>query len=52
MFDTSKIKQGFVAAIASVVLTATAVGAAVGPAETGGSVPAYAAAALTATVNG
>jgi hypothetical protein len=34
MFDIEKIKQGVVAAIASVILTATAVGAAVAPAET------------------
>ena len=33
MFNMSEIKQGLVAAIAALVLTATAVGAAVGPAE-------------------
>ncbi len=51
MFDTSKIKQGIVAAIASVVLTATAVGAAVGPAETVASSPVYASVA-SAVLNG
>ncbi|HEY0411729.1 MAG TPA: hypothetical protein VGD66_01140 [Allosphingosinicella sp.] len=33
MFDTDKIKQGVIAALAALVLTATAVGAAVGPAR-------------------
>jgi hypothetical protein len=33
MFDYSKIQQGLVAAVAALVLTATAVGAAVGPAR-------------------
>lgn len=33
MFNASELKQGLVAAIAAVILTATAVGAAVGPAE-------------------
>jgi hypothetical protein len=33
MFNMSEIKQGLVAAVAALVLTATAVGAAVGPAE-------------------
>ncbi len=33
MFNFSDIKQGLVAAVAALVLTATAVGAAVGPAE-------------------
>ena len=33
MFNMNEIKQGVVAAIAALVLTATAVGAAVGPAE-------------------
>lgn len=33
MFDMSKIKEGAVAAIAALILTATAVGAAVGPAR-------------------
>ena len=51
MCDISKIKQGVVAAIASVILTATAVGAAVGPAEIGGAAPVYAE-APTATLNG
>ena len=51
MFDTSKIKQGAVAAIASVILTATAVGAAVGPAEAIADSPVYAAVAST-TLNG
>jgi hypothetical protein len=35
MFNISQIREGLIAAIATVVLTATAVGAAVGPAETG-----------------
>ena len=35
MFNMNEIKQGVVAAIAALVLTATAVGAAVGPAEAG-----------------
>jgi hypothetical protein len=35
MFNISQFKEGLVAAIAAVILTATAVGAAVGPAETG-----------------
>ncbi len=43
MFDFSQIKQGALAALASVILTATAVGAAVGPAETATAAPAYAA---------
>lgn len=51
MFDISKIKQGAVAAIASVILTATAVGAAVGPAETVANSPVYAQFATT-TFNG
>jgi hypothetical protein len=33
MFDFNRIKEGAVAAVAAVVLTATAVGAAVGPAR-------------------
>ena len=37
------IKQGALAALASVILTATAVGAAVGPAEAVDAGPAYAA---------
>jgi hypothetical protein len=34
MFNTSQFREGLIAAVAAVVLTATAVGAAVGPAET------------------
>ena len=33
MFKMNELKQGVVAAVAALVLTATAVGAAVGPAE-------------------
>lgn len=33
MFNPTEIKQGLVAAVAAIVLTATAVGAAVAPAE-------------------
>jgi hypothetical protein len=33
MFNMNEIKQGLVAAVAALILTATAVGAAVGPAE-------------------
>jgi hypothetical protein len=33
MFDFDKIRQGAIAAVAAIVLTATAVGAAVGPAR-------------------
>jgi outer membrane biogenesis lipoprotein LolB len=43
MYDFSKIKQGALAALASVILTATAVGAAVGPAEAVQASPVYAA---------
>ena len=35
MFNMNELKQGLVAAVAALVLTATAVGAAVGPAEAG-----------------
>ena len=35
MFNISQFKEGLIAAVAAVVLTATAVGAAVAPAETG-----------------
>jgi hypothetical protein len=35
MFNTSELKQGLIAAVAAIILTATAVGAAVGPAEAG-----------------
>ena len=40
MFDFSNLKQGAVAALASIVLTATAVGAAVGPAHVAETAPA------------
>jgi hypothetical protein len=33
MFNMNEIKQGLVAAVAALILTTTAVGAAVGPAE-------------------
>jgi hypothetical protein len=33
MFNSEKIRQGAIAAVAAIVLTATAVGAAVGPAR-------------------
>ena len=33
MFDTDKIKEAMLAALAALILTSTAVGAAVGPAE-------------------
>jgi hypothetical protein len=42
MFDMDSIKQGIVAALAAVILTTTAVGAAVAPAEAVAS-PAFAA---------
>jgi hypothetical protein len=51
MFDLSKIKQGAVAALASVILTATAVGAAVGPAGAVQAAPIYAAAQPDAAAN-
>ncbi len=35
MFNISQIKESMIAAVAAVVLTASAVGAAVAPAETG-----------------
>jgi hypothetical protein len=35
MFNMNELKQGLVAAVAALVLSATAVGAAVGPAEAG-----------------
>jgi hypothetical protein len=44
MFDFNRIKEGAVAAVAAVVLTATAVGAAVGPARAVETAPVVAAA--------
>jgi hypothetical protein len=49
MYSTGNIKQAVVAAVAAVILTATAVGAAVGPAETG---PVYAQVQANGTLNG
>ena len=43
MFDFNAIRQGALAALASVILTATAVGAAVAPAETGAAAQVHAA---------
>jgi hypothetical protein len=40
MFDSSKIKESLMAAIAAVILTSTAVGAAVGPARAVETAPA------------
>jgi hypothetical protein len=51
MFNFSEIKQGLVAALAALVLTATAVGAAVGPAEAVDG-PVLAAASVDGTVRG
>lgn len=45
MFDLDNLKQGVVAAIGALVLTATAVGAAVGPARVAETAPAQIAAA-------
>jgi hypothetical protein len=53
MFDFQKIREGALAAIASVILTATAVGAAVGPARAVETTPiAYAALVDANSANG
>ena len=52
MFEMNQIKQGAVAAVAAIILTATAVGAAVGPAEKVGTAPLFAKAEAAATLNG
>ena len=44
MFDFNRIRESAVAAVAAVILTATAVGAAVGPARAVETAPAMAAA--------
>ena len=51
MFNMNELKQGLVAAVAALILTATAVGAAVGPAETVDG-PILAAALADGTVRG
>jgi hypothetical protein len=45
MFDLDNLKQGAIAAVAAIVLTATAVGAAVGPARAVETAPVRVAAA-------
>lgn len=53
MFDFDKIKENVAAALAAVVLTSTAVGAAVGPARAVETAPVvYAAAQASDTANG
>jgi hypothetical protein len=50
MFNTSELKQSLIAAAAAIILTATAVGAAVGPAEAVAQ-PVFAAASIGASAN-